>query len=155
MMLEQALGIVASLVAYFPRARIPDESRAAWATALTEHDAIDALVAVNELGRSSIYLPSLAEVLAACRAARRDRLANLPDRMLLAPGRTVAEVARAKLRLVQAGASPADDPPWTDDTPAEGVTFGEFLQHHATPEQRRTASRVAPTLARYVCRGPR
>jgi hypothetical protein len=147
MTLDEARGVVVALAAYFPRASFPEATRLAWAAALGEHDAVDALAAVNDLGRSSKYLPSLAELLEATRTARRDRYARLPERTLPAPGGTAVEVARAKSRLVRAGASPADDPPWADDTPAEGITFGEYLRDHATRDERRTVGRIFPTLA--------
>jgi hypothetical protein len=75
---DQALGIVAALAAYFPRSRIADETRTAWAAALAEHDVLDGLAAANALGRSSRFLPALAELLDETRRAQAARIGSVP-----------------------------------------------------------------------------
>jgi hypothetical protein len=71
----KARSVVAALFAYFPRAKEPEEvTLQAWAYALAEYEVVDALAAANELGRSSRFFPSLAELLDATRRARTERI---------------------------------------------------------------------------------
>lgn len=57
------------------------------------------------------------------------------------------EIHDAKLKLIQAKASPADDPSWDDDTPPRRESFdlGAWLEHQ-DDETKRRAKKVAPRL---------
>jgi hypothetical protein len=82
----QARSVVAVLFTYFPREKEPPEAtREAWALGLVDFDAVDALAAANELGRTSRFLPSLAELREAARRMWSARLANKPTHELAEP----------------------------------------------------------------------
>jgi hypothetical protein len=72
--LHEARGVIGVLLAFYPRASLRAESVDAWATALSEFQTQDALAAVNELGRSSKFFPSLAELLDSTRQASAQRI---------------------------------------------------------------------------------
>jgi hypothetical protein len=77
MKFQEARGVVGVLLAFYPRVSLRSESVDAWATALSEFEAPDALAAVNELARASKFFPALAEVLDSTRNARTQRLPGL------------------------------------------------------------------------------
>ena len=78
MNLIEGRGVVGVLLAFYPRIRFERESVEAWGTALADYDLDNALAAANELGRTSRFVPTLAELLDATRRARRERLREEP-----------------------------------------------------------------------------
>jgi hypothetical protein len=105
-------AVVACLFAHYPRAAVPADSREAWAYALAEHEFVDGIAAANDLGRTSRYPPSLADLLDATRRLRGERLAERPIGELRQPGaitfsRWLAEYATADERKTVRRVMPA------------------------------------------------
>lgn len=117
MNVTEARGVVGVLIAYYPTKRFERESVEAWAAGLAEFEVVDALAAANELGRTSKFLPSLAELIGATNLARIRRLDEQGTRRLPEP----------------AGG------PW--------ITFETWLADYATEAERVIVRRVFPALA--------
>jgi hypothetical protein len=122
--LAETRTVLGCLLAYYPKRELPPETVEAWSAALVDHEVLDGLAAANLLGHTSRFLPSCAELLEACRDARRERFASMP-------------------------ALPAGD-----DGPAPGAwPFKRWLRERSTPADRRSLAIGGPTLAaRYGIR---
>jgi hypothetical protein len=73
---SEAAMLVAELAAYWPSSKVTTETSELWESALAPYDIEDGREAVQLLGVTRIYMPSLAEFSAVIRDCRNVRVAN-------------------------------------------------------------------------------